>query len=125
MCAVGSETHGRWCTVQDMMHEVGAEPLDHRTTSAGLETGEACQSTSHSPQLPGAGGGGGAVERDTARGNERQQNSEGLGGSFRKCNAVGRAERDGVGKEAGPQGKCKWERGGPALRSNRGRLHRS
>ena len=26
----------------DMMHEVGAEPLDHRIRSAGLETGEAC-----------------------------------------------------------------------------------
>ena len=33
------------------MHEVRAEPLDHRTRSAGLETGEACQRTSHPPQL--------------------------------------------------------------------------
>ena len=28
------------------MHEVRAEPLDHRTRSAGVETGEACQRTS-------------------------------------------------------------------------------
>ena len=33
------------------MHEVRAEPLDHRTRSAGLETGEACHRTSHPPQL--------------------------------------------------------------------------
>ena len=33
------------------MHEVRAEPLDHRTRLAGLETGEACQRTSHPPQL--------------------------------------------------------------------------
>ena len=43
-CAtVSEETHGRWCTVRDMTHEVRAEPPDHRTGSAGLETGEACQ----------------------------------------------------------------------------------
>ena len=51
--ATGSKTHGQWCTVRDMMHEAGAEPPDHRTGSAGLETGEACQRTSHSLQLPG------------------------------------------------------------------------
>ena len=33
------------------MHDVGAKPLDHRTRSAGLETGGACQRTSHPPQL--------------------------------------------------------------------------
>ena len=49
-CATASEAHGQWCTVRDMMHEVRAEPLDHRTRSAGLETGEACQGTSHPPQ---------------------------------------------------------------------------
>ena len=38
------------------MHEAGAEPPDHRTGSAGLETGEACQRTSPSPQLLGGGG---------------------------------------------------------------------
>ena len=45
-----SETHGQWCTVRDMMHEVGAQPPDHRTRPAGVETetGEACQRTSHS-----------------------------------------------------------------------------
>ena len=50
-CATASEAHGQWCTVRDMMHEVRAKPLDHRTTSAGLETGEACQRTYHPPQL--------------------------------------------------------------------------
>ena len=50
-CATASQAHGQWCTVRDMMHEVRAEPLDHRTRSAGLETGEACQRTSHPPQL--------------------------------------------------------------------------
>ena len=49
--ATASKAHGQWCTVRDMMHEVRAEPLDHRTRSAGLETGEACQRTSHPPQL--------------------------------------------------------------------------
>ena len=34
-CAPASEAHGQWCTVRDMMHEVRAEPLDHRTRSAG------------------------------------------------------------------------------------------
>ena len=34
-----------------MMHEVRAEPLDHRTRSVGLETGEVCQRTSHPPHL--------------------------------------------------------------------------
>ena len=48
--ATMSETHGQWCTVRDMMHQVRAEPPDHRTRSAGLETGEACQSTLHSPR---------------------------------------------------------------------------
>ena len=33
------------------MHNVKAEPLDHWTRSAGLETGEVCQRTSHPPQL--------------------------------------------------------------------------
>ena len=33
------------------MHEVRAEPLDHSTRSAGIETGEVCQRTSHSPRL--------------------------------------------------------------------------
>ena len=33
------------------MHEVTPEPLDHRTGSVGLEIGEACQRTSHPPQL--------------------------------------------------------------------------
>ena len=33
------------------MHKVRAKPLDHRTRSAGLETGEVCQRTSHSLQL--------------------------------------------------------------------------
>ena len=47
-CATASEAHRQWCTVRD---EVRAEPLDHRTRSAGLETGEACQRTSHPPQL--------------------------------------------------------------------------
>jgi hypothetical protein len=41
---------GQWCTVQDMMHKVRTEPLDHRTRCADTETGEACQRTSHSPQ---------------------------------------------------------------------------
>ena len=50
-CATASETHGQWCTVQDMMHEVKAQPLDHRARSAGLDTGEACHRTSHPPQL--------------------------------------------------------------------------
>ena len=45
------EAHGQLCTVRDMIHEVTAEPLDHRSKSAGLETGEACQRTSHPPQL--------------------------------------------------------------------------
>ena len=35
------------------MHEVRAEPVDHRTGSAGLEAGEAYPRTSPSPQLPG------------------------------------------------------------------------
>ena len=46
------------------MHEVRAEPLDHRTRSAGLEAGEACQGTSHSLRLPegeGRGRGGNAA----------------------------------------------------------------
>ena len=47
--AAAAEAHRRWCTVRDMMHEVRAEPLDHRTRSAGIETGEVCQRTSHSP----------------------------------------------------------------------------
>ena len=51
LCATASEAHRQWCTVRDMIHEVRAEPLDHRTRSAGLETGEACQRTSHPPQL--------------------------------------------------------------------------
>ena len=38
--ATVSEPHGQWCTVRDMRHEARAEPLDHRTGSAGLETGE-------------------------------------------------------------------------------------
>ena len=50
-CATASETHGQRCTVRDMMHEVRAEPLDHRTRSAGLYTGEACQRISHPLQL--------------------------------------------------------------------------
>ena len=50
-CVTTSEAYGRWCTVQDMMHEVRAKPLDHRTRPAGLETGEVCQRTSHPPQL--------------------------------------------------------------------------
>ena len=50
-CATVSEAHGQWCTVRDMMHKGRAEPLDHRTSSAGLETSEACQRTSHPPQL--------------------------------------------------------------------------
>ena len=33
-------------------HAFWAEPPDHRTGSARLETGEACQRTSHSPQPP-------------------------------------------------------------------------
>ena len=33
------------------MHEVRAEPLDHKTRLAGLETGEACHRTSHPLQL--------------------------------------------------------------------------
>ena len=48
-------TVSQWCTVRDMMHEVRAEPPDHRSRSAGLYTGEACQRTSHSP-LWGSGG---------------------------------------------------------------------
>ena len=51
LCATASEAHRQWCTVQDMIHEVRAEPLDHSTRSAGLETGEACQRTPHPPQL--------------------------------------------------------------------------
>ena len=63
-CAPASETHGRRCTVRDMRHEVGAEPLDHRTGAAGIETGEACQRTSQPPQpLAVAQGGGGGVVR--------------------------------------------------------------
>ena len=50
-CATAAEAHGQWCIVQDMMHEVRAESLDHRTRSAGLEAGEACPRTSHPPQL--------------------------------------------------------------------------
>ena len=49
--AAAGEAHRRRCTVRDMMHEVRAEPLDHRTRSAGIETGEVCQRTSHSPRL--------------------------------------------------------------------------
>ena len=62
--AAAAEAHRRRCTVQDMMHEVRAEPLDHWTRSAGIETGEVCQRTSHSPRLRvwwGGGGGGGGV----------------------------------------------------------------
>ena len=44
--AAAAEAHRRRCTVRDMMHEVRAEPLDHRTRSAGIETGEVCQRTS-------------------------------------------------------------------------------
>ena len=44
------ETQGQWGTVRDMRHEVGAEPPDHRTGSAGLEGGEVCQTSLHSPQ---------------------------------------------------------------------------
>ena len=33
------------------MHGVRAEPRDHRTRLAGIETGEVCQRISHSPQL--------------------------------------------------------------------------
>ena len=63
--ATMSETHGQWCTVRDMMHKVGADPRDHRSRSAGLETGEACQRTSppqplshrHTHCSHGAGGG--------------------------------------------------------------------
>ena len=53
-----SKTQGQWGTVRDMRHEVGSEPPDHRTGSAGLEDGEACQTSSHSPQLLGKGVGG-------------------------------------------------------------------
>ena len=49
--AAAAGAHRRRCTVQDMMHEVRAEPLDHRTRSASIETGEVCQRTSHSPRL--------------------------------------------------------------------------
>ena len=48
-CVAVSETHGQWCTVRHMTHEIRAEPPDHRTGSAGLETDEECQRTSHSP----------------------------------------------------------------------------
>ena len=54
-----SLTHGQCCTVQDMMHEVRAEPPDHRTGSAGPEVGEACQRTLASPLLRALYGGGG------------------------------------------------------------------
>ena len=50
-CVTTSEAYGQWCTVRDMMHKVRAEPLDHKTRSASLETGEFCQRTSHPPQL--------------------------------------------------------------------------
>ena len=50
-CATASEAHVQWCIVRDMMHEVKAEPLDHRARLARLETGEAYQRTSHRPQL--------------------------------------------------------------------------
>ena len=50
------QAHGQRCTVRDMTHEVRAEPPDHRTGSAGVETGEACQRTLHSLQLPGVAG---------------------------------------------------------------------
>ena len=49
--AAAAEAHRRRCTVRDMMHEVRAEPLDHWTRSAGIETGEVCQRTSRSPRL--------------------------------------------------------------------------
>ena len=49
--AAAAEAHRRRCTVRDIMHEVRAEPLDHRTRSARIETGEVCQRTSHSPRL--------------------------------------------------------------------------
>ena len=39
------EAHWRRCTFRDMMHEIRAKPLDHRTTSAGIETGEVCLRT--------------------------------------------------------------------------------
>ena len=54
-CAAVSEAPGQRCTVRDMTREVRAEPQDHGTGSAGLETGEACQRTSHSPQPRGGG----------------------------------------------------------------------
>ena len=45
------------------MHEVRAEPLDHWTRSAGIEAGEVCQRTSHSPRLRGVVVGGEAAKR--------------------------------------------------------------
>ena len=50
-CATTKEAHGEWCTVRDMIHKVKAEPLVHWTKSAGLETVENCQGTSHPPHL--------------------------------------------------------------------------
>ena len=50
LCATASEAHGQWCTVRDMMYEVRAEPLDHRTRSAGLNR-------VHPTRSPGGGGG--------------------------------------------------------------------
>ena len=35
-----------------VMHQVGAKPRDHRTRSAGLETGEACQRARLDPRAP-------------------------------------------------------------------------
>ena len=71
-----------------MLQEVGAEPPDLRTKSAGLETGEACQKTSHS-QPRGQGGGLGG-EGGLFLG------LEGLGMDASKGNAGFEAGRTGV-----------------------------
>ena len=53
-CATASEAHGQWCTVRDMMHEVRAKPLDHRTRPAGLETCVVTHPSTSQPPKPNA-----------------------------------------------------------------------
>ena len=68
-CATVSETHGQWCTVRDMMHKVGAQPLD---TGQGLQVlrlvrlarrRHTHRSPSAETELGGHGGGGGSGGR--------------------------------------------------------------
>ena len=98
------KTHGRWCTVRDMMREVRAGALDHRTGSAGLGAREACQRTSHSPQRPDPRGGGGGGCMALANPIRPPPPSPHISNSFRqeRTNATYRGGSELVGRGTPP-----------------------